>query len=94
MGERTIFVDEFQGAASKDGDRLIIGKFTESAEGSNRGYSAIYDCRVIVLFQLQINSDGRGKHMYSFLTILLFYLKKKWSLRMVLKKKSTLVICA
>ena len=52
MDERTIFVDEFQGAASKDGDRLIIGKFTESAEGSNRSYSAIYDCRVIVLFQL------------------------------------------
>jgi hypothetical protein len=32
MGERTIFVDEFQDAASKDGDRLIIGKFTESVE--------------------------------------------------------------
>jgi hypothetical protein len=28
MGERTIFVDEFQDAASKDGDWLIIGKFT------------------------------------------------------------------
>ena len=40
--------------------------------------------------------DGRGKHMYSFLTILLFYFKcfpdKKWSFHMVLKKKSTLVI--
>jgi hypothetical protein len=30
MGERTIFVDEFQDTASKDGDWLIIGKFTES----------------------------------------------------------------
>jgi hypothetical protein len=30
MDERTIFVDEFQDAASKDGDWLIIGKFTES----------------------------------------------------------------
>jgi hypothetical protein len=28
MDERTIFVDEFQDAASKDGDWLIIGKFT------------------------------------------------------------------
>jgi hypothetical protein len=32
MDERTIFVDEFHDAASKDGDWLIIGKFTESAE--------------------------------------------------------------
>ena len=40
MGERTIFVDEFQDAASKDGDWLIIGKFTESVEWSNRNYSA------------------------------------------------------
>jgi hypothetical protein len=32
MGERMIFVDEFQDAASKDGDWLIIGKFTESVE--------------------------------------------------------------
>jgi hypothetical protein len=52
MDERTRFVDEFQDAASKDGDWLIIGKFTESAELSNRNYSAIYDCRMIVLFQL------------------------------------------
>jgi hypothetical protein len=98
MGERTIFVDEFQDAASKDGDWLIIGKFTESVERSNRNYSAVYDCRMIVLFQLYLNSDGRGKHMYSFLTILFFYFKcfpdEKWSFRMVLKKKSTLVICA
>jgi hypothetical protein len=34
MDERTIFVDEFQDATSKDGDWLIIGKFTESAEWS------------------------------------------------------------
>jgi hypothetical protein len=40
---------------------------------TNRNYSALYDCRMIVLFQLSVNSDGRGKHMYSFLTILLFY---------------------
>jgi hypothetical protein len=75
MGERTIFVDEFQDAASKDGDWFIIGKFTESVEWSNRNYSAVYDCRMIVLFQLLINSDGRGKHMYTFLTILFFYFK-------------------
>jgi hypothetical protein len=43
MGERTIFVDEFQDAASKDGDWLIIGKFTESVEWSNRNYSAVYE---------------------------------------------------
>jgi hypothetical protein len=36
MGERTIFVDEFQDSASKDGDWLIIDKFTESVERSNR----------------------------------------------------------
>jgi len=41
-----------QDAASKDGDWLFIGKFAESAEWSNRNYSAIYDCRMIVLFQL------------------------------------------
>ena len=38
MDERMIVVDEFQDAASKDGDWLIVGKFTESAEcscGSN-----------------------------------------------------------
>ena len=52
MGERTIFVDEFQDAASKDGDWLIIGKFTESVEWSNRNYSAVYDYRMIVLFPL------------------------------------------
>jgi hypothetical protein len=52
MDERAIFVDEFQDAALKDGDWLIIGKFTESAEWSNRNYSAIYDCRMIVWFQL------------------------------------------
>jgi hypothetical protein len=69
MDERTIFVDEFQDAASKDGDWLIIGKFTESAEWSNRNYSAIYDCRMIVWFQLSISSDGRGKHMYMFLSL-------------------------
>jgi hypothetical protein len=32
MDERTIFVDEFQDAASKDDDWLIIVKFTESAK--------------------------------------------------------------
>jgi hypothetical protein len=42
MDERTIFVDKFQDAASKDGDWLIIDKFTESGEWSNRNYSAIY----------------------------------------------------
>ena len=52
MGERTIFVDEFQDAASKDGDWLIIGKYTEFVEWSNRNYSAVYDCRMIVLFPL------------------------------------------
>jgi hypothetical protein len=52
MGERTIFVDEFQDAALKDDDWLIIGKFTESVEWSNRNYSAVYDCQMIVLFQL------------------------------------------
>ena len=40
MDERTIFFDDFQDAASKDGDWLIIGKFTEFAEWSNRNYSA------------------------------------------------------
>ena len=34
MDERTMFVDEFQYAASKDGNWLIVGKFTESAECS------------------------------------------------------------
>jgi hypothetical protein len=52
MDERMIFVDEFKDAASKDGDWLIIDKFTESAEWSNRNYSAIYEIRMIVLFQL------------------------------------------
>jgi hypothetical protein len=32
MDERTLFVDEFQDAASKDGDWLIIGKFTKSVD--------------------------------------------------------------
>ena len=35
MDERTIFVDEFQDVASKDGDLLIVGKFTESDECIN-----------------------------------------------------------
>jgi hypothetical protein len=48
QGERTIFVDEFQDAASKDGDWLIIGKFTESVEWSNRNYSAVYDFLTIL----------------------------------------------
>ena len=34
MDERTIFVDEFQDAASNDGDWLIVGKFAEPAECS------------------------------------------------------------
>ena len=49
MDEKTIFVDEFQDAASKDGDWLIIGKFTESAEWSNRNYSAIYLLLLLLL---------------------------------------------
>jgi hypothetical protein len=53
--ERYLFGDEFQDAASKDGDWLIIGKFTESVEWSNRNYSAI-------LATLQITSyvDSRN----------------------------------
>jgi len=52
MDEITIFVEKFQNNASKDGDWLIIGKFTESVEWSNNNYSVIYGCRMIVLFQL------------------------------------------
>jgi hypothetical protein len=60
MGERTIFVDEFQDAASKDGDRLIIDKFTESVERSNRNYSAVYEKRLYLRqwgFKLNLESN-------------------------------------
>jgi hypothetical protein len=49
--------DEFQDAASRDGDWLIIGKFTESVEWSNRNYSAVYDCRMMVLFDQHAELD-------------------------------------
>ena len=58
MDERTIFVDEFQDAASEDGDWLIIGKFTESAEWSNRNYSAILATLQITSLDWRVMSPG------------------------------------
>ena len=75
MVERTIFVDEFQDAASKDGDWLIVGKFTESAEcscGANSFNTEVFKVPIYILFLFNLAFESLFRRFLSESVNLLF----------------------
>lgn len=75
MDERTIFVDEFQDATSKDGNWLTVSKLTESAEsscGANSSNSEVFKVPIYILFLFNLAFDTLFRRFLSESVNLLF----------------------